>query len=190
MLKLVIGMLANSYSKYCDTAHQTDRPRHRQGLSLGRGFSLIEILVVMLIISITVGFAVLAFGDFGKTRKIRTAAEGFAQFVELIHERALLESSTLQVQLTNFGYMAQRLNSNNQWKALNSSYYRQHSLPLKTLISVTNGGSKPDQLNIIMSSAGDMTPFKVYFGTAIQPHLAMVAGGEHGAVLFNDADVH
>lgn len=153
-----------------------------------QGFTLIEILVVMLIISITFGFAMLAFGDFGESRKIRTAAEAFAQFVELIHEEALLESSTLQIQLTHTGYSAQRMNAKHHWQPLHASHNHPPALPAKTKITVAYGSKKPDQLVIIMSGSGDMTSFKVYFGSAEKAHLATVSGNENGLVVFNDTD--
>ncbi|PJD93659.1 MAG: type II secretion system protein GspH [Legionella sp.] len=148
------------------------------------GFTLIEILVVVLIISITLGFAMMAFGDFGAHRKIRSAAEGFSQFAELVHERALLESSTLKLQLNSTGYYVQRLSPNHQWQALQSSMYHLHPLPSNTFLSVSAGSSRPDQLIIIMSATGDMTPFKVYFGSPAQPRLASVVGKENGTILF------
>ncbi len=149
-----------------------------------RGFTLIEILVVILIISITLGFALMAFGDFGEHRKIRSAAEGFSEFAELVHERALLESSTLRLQLTQSGYSVQRLNPEHKWQSLQASMYRLHPLPSKTLVSVASGSSKIDQLMIIMSATGDMTPFKVYFGSASQARLASITGKENGTIFF------
>ncbi len=165
-------------------------PKYGRSLirSKQQGFTLIEILVVMLIISITFGFAMLAFGDFGESRKIRTAAEAFAQFVELVHEEALLESSTLQIQLTHTGYSAQRMNAKHHWQPLHASHNHPPALPAKTKITVAYGSKKPDQLVIIMSGSGDMTPFKVYFGSAKQAHLATVSGNENGLIVFNDTD--
>lgn len=142
----------------------------------------------MLIIGITFGMAILAFGDFGEKRKIHTAAEGFAQFVQLVQERALLESSTLLVQLTPSGYSGQRLNAQNKWQPLKNAYYRRHALPGKTKISVVYGNKKSDQLLIIISSSGDMTPFKVYFGSTEQPRLATIIGTENGTIIMKDTN--
>lgn len=179
MRRLVIGM-----------PHDKRRWHHKivNHVSRTKGFTLIEILVVILIIGITFSVALLAFGDFGASRKIRSAAEGFAQFLQVTHERALLESTTLQIQLKQTGYTIQRLNAQNRWQPLKNTYYRPHSLPPKTIISVAYGSKKPDQLVIIMSASGDMTPFKVHFGSAEKTRMATVIGNENGSISFNDTD--
>ncbi|HVT62589.1 MAG TPA: prepilin-type N-terminal cleavage/methylation domain-containing protein, partial [Legionellaceae bacterium] len=174
-----IGMLAKSQSRI----NADDRLIGRSG-SREQGFTLIELLVVVLIISITLGFALIAVGDFGEHRKIRNAAEGFSQFLEFIHERALLESSTLKVQLTASGYTTTRLATNDQWQALKGDMYHFHTLPLKTFITVANGSTKSNQLAVIMSGTGDMTPFKVSFGTVDHPHLATIIGKSNGKIIF------
>lgn len=153
---------------------------------IGAGFTLVEILVVMLIIGITFTIATLAYGDFGEERKIRKFAEGFSQFVQLIHERAILESSTLQIQLSPKGYIARRLNAQNQWQPLKNAYYRQHSLPPKAKILILLGGRKSEQVDITVSSSGDMSPFKVDFGSDAHPHLISVIGDENGTITIDE----
>lgn len=157
------------------------KPREIDG-----GFTLVEILVVMLIIGITFAIATLAYGDFGEERKIRKFAESFGQFVQLIHERAILESSTLQIQLTPQGYITQRLNAKNQWQPLKNAYYRQHSLPPKAKILILLGSRKSDHLAITVSSSGDMSPFKVDFGSSAHPHLISVIGDENGTITIDE----
>ena len=152
----------------------------RQRFSLG--FTLVEILVVMLIISITFGFAMLAVGDFGESRRIRSSAETFAQFVELMHERALLEASTIQIQLNSTTYTAQKLDGNHHWQTLRTAKNHSQILPKKTQISIVQGSKKMGTLFITVNGSGDMTPFKVYFGTSERAKLATISGDENGVV--------
>lgn len=183
-LKLVIGMPIDQNSQRIflkDFDHRLHPTYHS-------GYTLIEILVVLLIISITVGFAVLAFGDFGKSRKIRSAAEGFAQFVSLVHERALLESSTLKIHLTPLQYSAERLDLKQHWQPLQSSFYRKHALPEKTKLLIKYGSKSADHLIIMISGSGDMTPFEVSFGSVERAQLATVSGDTNGTISFHDTD--
>ena len=140
----------------------------------------------MLIIGITFGMAMLAYGDFGEERKIRKFAEEFGQFVQLIHDRALLESSSLQVQLTAAGYSSKRLNAQNQWQPIKNKYYQQHSLPKKANMVLLQGNQKSDRLIIFLSSTGDMSPFRIDFGSQTHPHLVSVIGDENGMITVND----
>lgn len=185
-LKLVIGMPIDKNNQHQSLCLKGFDPRLHQ--TYQSGYTLVEILVVLLIISITVGFAVLAFGDFGKSRKIRSAAEGFGQFVSLVHERALLESSTLRIHLTPLQYSAERLDLKQHWQPLQSSFYRKHALPEKTKLLITYGNKTSDHLFIIISGSGDMTPFQVSFGSPDRAQLATVSGDANGAISFHDTD--
>lgn len=148
------------------------------------GFTLIEILVVILIIGITLGFAMMAFGDFGKERKIITAAEEFSQFLSLAHEKALLESSTLRLQLKQTTYALERLSLQQQWQPISSSIYRNHVFPSGTQISVQQGSKKDTQLTIIFDSSGDMTPFLLYIGSMTHPRLVTIEGQNDGRIIY------
>ena len=68
------------------------------------GFTLIELLVVMVIISIILMAAVLAFGDFGASRKEVLAANQFKDSITTAQQQAILTSQTLRLYITKKGY--------------------------------------------------------------------------------------
>lgn len=68
------------------------------------GFTLFELLIVIVIISIITTCAVLALGDFGQTQRATTAAEQFVSLIKLSEEQAVLQATTLSIRLSNNGY--------------------------------------------------------------------------------------
>ena len=74
------------------------------GMTRPKGFTLIEILIVIVIIGITIGFALIAFGDFGEGKRIRFAAEQLINTIKLSQQKAILESSTLGLKVDQSSY--------------------------------------------------------------------------------------
>ena len=146
-----------------------------------QGFTLIEILVVVLIIGITLGFALLAFGDFGRQRQIITAAETFVNYVTLVEQQALLETSTLGIQFHHNDYDVRRFDNNSGWQPLsNQAMFHQHHFPSNTLLHITPASTQGPQ--IIIHASGDITPFVLEIGTTEQHHVIDVIGQHNGTL--------
>ncbi len=162
--KLVIGM----------------RVKERKALS---GFTLIEILVVLLIIGITLGFALLAFGDFGEKRRIIAAADQFSQYVKLVQQQAILETSTLGIQFTKDGYDVLRLQMPNKWQPTPTKgiFHPQH-FPAFFITRLDKSKTQTGQPDIIVNATGDLTPFQLHFGSKKSVFYATVIGKQAGVV--------
>ncbi|MDP3561905.1 MAG: type II secretion system minor pseudopilin GspH [Legionellaceae bacterium] len=150
------------------------------------GFTLIELLVVILIISITMTFAAFSFGDFGEKRRIVTAAQHFANYVNVVKQQAILESNTLGIRINNTGYDVVRFKQPNTWVLMKQRIFRQQYFPKKVKIhlklagtAVSRGVNVP---SIIATASGDMTPFELKIGTATQPNMASVKGKSDGTI--------
>ena len=151
------------------------KPRSQQ-----TGFTLIEILVVVIIISITVGFAMMSFGDFGKERKITSSAQELAQFITLVREKALFESRTLKMEITPKGYHVEHLTKDNHWTPFASATYHTHLFPVGTRISINTSGAQKEQLTLIFDASGDMTPFILYIGSTQHPRILSLESTSDG----------
>ncbi len=149
--------------------------------SYQRGFTLIEILVVLLIIGITLGFTLLAFGDFGEKRSIVVAAEQFTNYVKLAQQEAILENITLGIRLDKTRYQVLRFQKKTGWSAMpmNSVFHPQ--LFPKGLIPHLITTKSGDSL-ILFNSTGDMTPFTLTFSSTKNVLIATIIGKQNGTM--------
>ncbi len=128
------------------------------------GFTLLEILIVVIIIGISVTFAVLYFGDFGQNKRIQLASESFVQFIKLTQQQAILEASTLGIRLSKNGYQAVRFNLDNAWSSMPSkSLFSFHSLPKGAKLSWKSSIESNTSPEIVLNASGDINQFQVNF---------------------------
>jgi len=153
------------------------------GMQARLGFTLIEILVVVLIIGITLGFALLAFGDFGGNRRIIVAAEQFVGYVKLVQQQAILETSTLGINFNKNGYQVLRFQLPASWNAMpQKSIFHLQYFPESAVVNLQSDGKKSANPQIIINAAGEMTPFKLQVGSSKEVDLVTVIGSRDGNV--------
>jgi general secretion pathway protein H len=149
-----------------------------------KGFTLIEILVVILIVGISASIAVLAFGDFGSGRKAEVAAEQFQSYVKMVQQRAILETNTLGININQNSYQTYRF-QNLKWQPMpKKSIFHSQKFPNKVIVtlqsSIKNQTFEPD---IVINPSGDMTPFRLYFGNAANPKIITLIGQHDGDLI-------
>ncbi|WP_131781721.1 type II secretion system minor pseudopilin GspH [Legionella gresilensis] len=151
-----------------------------------RGFTLIEILVVILIIGIIASVALFAFGDFGTSRRIKLTAEQFSAYLKLVQQRAILEMVTLGVTINNEGYETYR-HSNNSWQSMpKNSLIFHRFFPKDTVITLKAQLKNNIGPNIIITPSGSMTEFTLIFGTSAEPNIITLIGKHNGALTFDN----
>ena len=148
---------------------------------LSLGFTLIEILVVILITGITLSFALMAFGDFGEKRRIIVAAEQFNNYVKLMQQQAILETATFGISINKSGYQMVRFQAPDKWFTLSSrGIFHNQNFPKGLLIKLHISSAKPGAPAIIINSSGDLTPFTLDFGSTQQPKIMTLTGKANG----------
>lgn len=153
------------------------------GMKNKAGFTLIEILVVLFIIGITLGFAMLAFGDFGSKRRIVIAAEQFVNYVKFIQQEAILETGTLGILFDSNSYQVMRFQPLKNWQFMpKKGIFHQQHFPHNAIIHLENNLTKKGEPQIVINAAGDMTPFRLNLGSNEEENIAKVIGEQDGSI--------
>lgn len=148
-----------------------------------KGFTLIEILVVVLIIGITLGVALLSFGDFGGKRRIIVTAEQLTHHIQVLQQQALLETTSLGIRMDKTGYETMRFKANRGWVSVTSQrLFQRKSFPDNLVFTIKPSIHKKDQPDIIMTATGDITPFILELGTNQQAAIVTLSTKPDGTI--------
>lgn len=114
---------------------------------LARGFTLIEVLVVMVLVSMMLGLAVVSIGD-GFQRKMRGEAERLQAVLIAAADEAIYNNSSIGIYFSKDGYLLLRHDPVvNGWVAMRNRPFTQYTLPANMLIEWTvEGFAKPSDL--------------------------------------------
>lgn len=157
------------------------------GMRVKFGFTLVEILVVLIIIGTTMTFAMLSFGDFGKSRQSKAAAEQFIEYVTLLEQKAILENKLLGISIKPHAYQAMKYNSSHGWQTIsNGSLYTQQPLP-KGLHFNQGKRDMNAKVDIIIQTTGDITPFSISISNNDKKKAVRILGKANGEVIISDS---
>ena len=142
--------------------------------SRGKGFTLLEIVVVVFIIGIVLSLVVISFKP-NKGRELKTEADRFMTLVSLATQESILLSKDFALQLSREGYSFLTL-QDQQWVTVDDDTFRERNLPKGDYMDVYLEGEKLDfdtsdnkddeeknHPRIFLLSSGEMTPFEVIF---------------------------
>lgn len=137
------------------------------------GFTLLELLVVLVLIGVIISFAVLSVGDGGRQERLRQEAERLTSLFNLASEEAVLQSMELGVVLQRGGYAFMTYDGNGWLPVTGDDLFREHALPdgvelalfmdglQVSLVPPTAEQEEALEPQLWFSSSGERTPFEL-----------------------------
>lgn len=138
---------------------------------VSRGFTLIEVTVVMVIIAILAGFAVLSLGNRSQDSRFETEARRLEKLIGLAAEQAETQGVEIGLRFDGNAYEFLALSPEGKWAPLqDTGSLRQRELPQPLFVGLTiegrgvkTGAQKDDEIKpqILLLSSGEATAFVV-----------------------------
>ncbi len=134
------------------------------------GFTLIEIMVVMIIIGVILSFATLSIGDGGLAQKLEQEAQRLAALLKLARTEAIMQAKEMGISFDNQGYRFYVLQAQ-KWQAftIQDDIFRPRTLP-KGIFTEIHLEGEPIILNqakntpqLLLLSSGEFIPFEILF---------------------------
>lgn len=150
----------------------------------GRGFTLLEVLMVVLIVGIISGVAMLSLNPGGAERHLQDESDRLAALITQAADEAVMQNQEYGLKVTDKGYYFLCLDEGRQrWKSCpESSIFRERELAEGLEIHVLRGGkiTLPLLANAKGDTEGDARPSKSREdeGPRISPDIFLLSSGE------------
>ncbi|WP_156684107.1 type II secretion system minor pseudopilin GspH [Pseudomonas sp. GV071] len=139
------------------------------------GFTLIEIMVVLVILGVVIGLAVLSSGIAGPSRELRNEAERLTGLIGVLADEAVLDNREYGLWFDTTSYQVLRYDAaKNSWQALDKN---PHALPAWAVLTLELEGNalklpSPDaeeegqkgaqrSPQLLILSSGELSPFRL-----------------------------
>ncbi len=137
---------------------------------LQKGFTLIEILVVMILLGIIMTIAMLSIGN-SQSEQLEEDMRRLLQIMRLAHEEAIINQQTLAMKFSPHGYALQRYDGKGKiWIPVTEpAFFQAKKLDQGYEIKLLQEGlkvslEKEDGGKVMMYSSGEVTPFELNIG--------------------------
>ena len=130
-----------------------------------QGFTLIEVMVVVIIIGVLINVVTLSFGRSSPEDQLKTEAQRLSSLIGLAGEEALLRSALIGVDISEEAYGFLRLDEG-VWQPMDDNLFRPRQLPegMEFNIASSQQAGEDEEENIpeiILLNSGEMTPFEL-----------------------------
>jgi general secretion pathway protein H len=150
-----------------------------------RGFTLIEVMVVIVIIGVLINFVTLSIGRNSPQDQLKTEAQRLSSLIGLASEEALLRSALIGVDISEEEYSFLRLEEG-VWHPMDDNLFRPRQLPEGmefSIASTQQEGEDDEEKNIpeiILLNSGEMTPFELKLSSDSTESYYRLTGDEMG----------
>jgi len=141
------------------------------------GFTLIEVMVVVVISAIILACAVWYFGDFGQTRKTKLAMTTLAQRAKLAQQKALSTPGIFRLTFTQHGYQFGYIN-------MKENLRHWHAQPDNDL---SNANAFPRPLHVVQVMPASRTPILFMPNQQHTPFTILIKNGKKTVQRFHYA---
>jgi len=170
-----------------------------------KGFTLVEILVVLVIIAVVISITVLSIGVTGRDTQIDDETRRIGALVDLLHERALLEGRDfgLRIEPTAYEFVVYD-ERRDLWLTFDQEReFRHRDLPkglsfqleldsqvvvLKAIDSGLSNDTPPPRPQVAIAASGDETPFRLTLLRESSQAKASVSGDALGKTTVETSD--
>jgi len=165
-----------------------------KGVIVGAGFSLIEILVVVVILAVVAGAVSIAVAGAGGERALTREAERAQALIEFACERAQLSGRDVGISLSQSGYRFSRFEQN-VWLPYREETLRARSWPpnfavvlARDDLGVSLGTEFPERPQLLCYSSGELTAFRLELALPDIARRYRIDGHGDGQVLLTAVD--
>jgi len=148
------------------------------------GYTLIEILMVLFIISIVTSVALLSMGQ-NKNKEIESFTQEIVQMVRLAEEQALLQPAVVGLAVNGHALEFSQFQGK-AWLPWQDALFGTYRIPTGIQVRVKiNDQAETNEKNvppIIISTSGDMTPFTIYVGKVGEAPRYAISGEADGKI--------
>jgi general secretion pathway protein H len=169
------------------------------------GFTLVEILVVVVIMAVVISMAVLSIGTTGRDSQLDEETRRIQGLVDVLHERALLEGRDFGLRIEPAAYEFVVYDTNrDRWLSLGEEHeFRRRELPagvtfelemdaiqvvLKPIEKTFATDSPPPPPQLAIAASGEGTPFRLTLLREATQARAAVDGDAFGKTTHQSSD--
>ena len=154
-----------------------------------QGFTLLEIMVVVVIISVLSSFVIVSLQDRNKSIQFTNEAKRLNHVIALAREEAILNSEILGLRFRKNGYTFMQRN-NAEWKPYNDRIFGPHEIPQGVEFQLLINGistplpveKSPKTPQIAIWPSGEISPFKLNIKSTIIHSVYTLIGNEFGSI--------